>query len=159
MAPTATKLEAADCPEDTKLLWCLILFGSQDLLSLCHTEIWTGRVLNLQLWSDPTFTVQTKAIFICMLLLLFSVLKDAQYPTLMQEGCSTVCSNYLLWNSIFGIVVINNMASTSIVTIRSLHCPKMQQPLKITECVQLSLPAGRESFYPNRLNCVWNVQK
>lgn len=36
LAPTATKLEAVDCPEDTKHLWCLILAGSQDVLSLYH---------------------------------------------------------------------------------------------------------------------------
>lgn len=44
-APTAAKLEAVDYPEYTKLLWCLILFGSQDLLNLylvrCeHDECW-----------------------------------------------------------------------------------------------------------------------
>lgn len=39
LAPTAPKLEAVDCPEDTKHLWCLILFGSQDVLSLYHVEL------------------------------------------------------------------------------------------------------------------------
>jgi len=42
LAPTATKLEAVDCPKDTEVLWCLILFGCQDLLSLCHIEMRTG---------------------------------------------------------------------------------------------------------------------
>lgn len=39
LTTTASKLEAIDYPEETNLPWCLILFGSQDLLTLYHMEM------------------------------------------------------------------------------------------------------------------------